>query len=130
MQKKKMRDFSGVIFYPLKPPLGANFTTEQICCKSMVHHEPWDISRFICSLPAVCRSCAFSYMPSLSGTHMLNANGKLADSVVWQREPPCAPVFDFGSQGRVNIPIARFKMDLKAFLRDFQIPKFSLQNTG
>ena len=63
MQKKKTRDFSGIISYPLKPPLGANFTTEQISCKSMVHHEPWGTSRFIGSLPAVYRNCAFHICP-------------------------------------------------------------------
>ena len=62
-RKRKTRDFSGIISYPLKPPSGANFTTEQISCKSMVHHEPWARSRFICSLPAVYRSCAFHICP-------------------------------------------------------------------
>jgi len=63
MQKKKTRDFSGIISYPLKPPSGTNFTIEQISCKSMVHHEPWGTSRFICSLLAVCKSCAFHICP-------------------------------------------------------------------
>jgi hypothetical protein len=29
----------------------------------MVHHEPWGTRRFICSLPAVYRSCAFHIGP-------------------------------------------------------------------
>lgn len=112
-RKRKNGGFS----YPLIPPSGTNFTTEQICCKSMVHHEPWDISRFMRSLPAVCRSCAFSYMPSLSGTHMLNANGKLTDIVVWQREPPCAAVSRFSYRHKVFAHAAKINPDLATFCK-------------
>ena len=63
MQKKKTRDFSGIISYPLKPPLGANFTTVQKSCKSMVHHEPWGTSQFACLLPVVYRSWVFHICP-------------------------------------------------------------------
>lgn len=63
IQKKKKKAVFVVFVPPLKPPLGANFTTEQISCKSMVHHEPWGTSRFICSLPAVYRSCGFHICP-------------------------------------------------------------------
>jgi hypothetical protein len=59
--EKENRDFSGIISYPLKPPSGANFTTEQISCKSMVHHEPWDTSRFKCSSPESTEAVRFIY---------------------------------------------------------------------
>ena len=129
MQKKKNEGFSEIISSPLKSPLSANFTTKQIPCKSMVHHEPWGTSQFTCSLLAIYRSCAFSYMTSLSGTQMFNANGKFANIVAWQREPLCAPVFDFGSQGRVNIPIAKFKMDLEAFCETSKFRNSAPKNT-
>ena len=39
-KKEKEKGFRNNL-YPLIPPSGANFTIEQIYCKSMVHHEPW-----------------------------------------------------------------------------------------
>lgn len=58
LQKKKKWGTRNKL-YPLIPPSSANFTIEQISCKSMVHYEPWGTSRFVCSLPAVYRSCSF-----------------------------------------------------------------------
>ena len=61
--EKEYEGFFRDNFLPPYPPSGANFTTEQISCKSMVHHEPWGINRLICSLPAVYRSCELHICP-------------------------------------------------------------------
>ncbi len=121
MQKKKTRDFSGIISYPLNPPSGANFTTEQISCKFMVHHEPWGTSQFTCPLLANLQKLCVSYMPSLSGTQMFNANSKFANIVVWQREPLCAAVSRFSYCYKVFAPLAKLKTDLAAFCEPFPL---------
>jgi hypothetical protein len=56
-----------------------------------------------------------SYMPSLSSTQMLNATGKFANIVVWQREPLCAAVSRFSYRYKVIAPFAKLKTDLVAF---------------
>ena len=56
-----------------------------------------------------------SYMTSLSGTQMFNANGKFANIVVWQREPLCAPVSRFVKSLKGVCPFSKIKPDLAAF---------------
>ena len=65
------------------------------------------------SLQTLC----VSYMTSLSGTQMFNANGKFANIVVWQREPLCAAVFDFGSHHKVFAHPSEKRTNLTALCR-------------